>query len=120
MRGPVSAPECMRPADCMGGRCSLNELSRLWDMLHFCLTMPCAKPVVRHALLSCTLFAWRCRVQQYAGLLLESLRGAALGLLQGGFAGDQAPWLEGPNRASIAGSLCALTVRLGLHASSLW
>ena len=63
----------------------------------------------------CTLFAWRCRVQQYAGLLLESLRGAALGLLQGSFAGDQVPWLEGPHRASIAGSLCALTVRLGLH-----
>ena len=71
--------------------------------------------MVRHALLSCTSFAWRCRVQQYAGLLLESLRGAALGLLQGSSAGDQAPWLEGPHRASIAGSLCALTVRFGLH-----
>lgn len=54
-------------------------------------------------------------MQQYAGLLLESLRGAALGLLQGSFAGDQAPWLEGPHKASVAGSLCALTVRPGWH-----
>ena len=57
--------------------------------------------------------AWRCRVQQYTGLLLESLRGAALGLLQGSFGGDRAPWLEGPHTASVAGSLCALTVRQG-------
>lgn len=92
-----------------------SEWIRLWDMLRVSVPMQWAEPVVRHALLSCTWFAWRCRVQQYAGLLLESLRGAALGLLQGSFAGDHAPWLEGPHKASIAGSLCLIMVRLGLH-----
>lgn len=45
-----------------------------------------------------------------AGLLLNSLRGAAVDLLRATHQADQAPWSDGPQQAIAVGSLIRLLV----------